>query len=1200
MNKKIYALLVGIDEYQQNSANRLYGCVNDVRSMEDFLNERASGGDIALELRKLTSGDSQNRREIKPTYEMIIESFRQHLCQAGKNDVALFYYSGHGSQEYAPEVFWDLDPDRLNETIVCYDSRMPGHYDLADKELALLIEEVATRDEKGKPKDGTPHIVVIMDSCHSGSGTRETEDTGIRHEKNDTRARPLDSYIITPARLKALAGGKKSGSRLVPPQGRHILLAACRAEETAKERNIGESGERHGLFSFYLLDALKRSGHGLTYHDLHTLTTQKVKNAIASQTPQIESVEAQDQNAYFLDGAIRPRRAIYQVNWSDEHASWLLDAGAMHGIQAPIGNETTRLALFPFEEQKKRRAAPFAGRKMSDGIGYAKVQKVTAGESLVVLDSLKQTANKEQTFAAAVVSHPLPPLQVYFDGDPAMLKAVRDELAKKEVGDDIPLVVQETNDESLATLRLTAKEHQYDIRRIADAYPLTIQTDDAVSAVARLAHVARWFSIANLENKNSQLPVDAVRLEFKAVEMINGKQVERSVTGHELNLHYANDNSGKHPQFKLTLHNETDQVLYCAILDLTELFGIQTAGLNQNSCIKLAPKGMDGASVPVLYNNSPLIPAAIPKRIRQQGIDKLTDILKIIVSSDQINPALFEQDDLEMVRSRGVSRAAGEPAPPSTLGRLMRRISMRGVGDQAGVDDLLSDWMTIASRIIIHWPLDVVAVPEEGGVAPVGGEVQIAGHPALKAKVKVRLRQTDASARGAIKRNIPPVLRSAPMLIEPFEFSPSRAAEHGQNGIELLLDDAADIEKVTPESPLLFHTSQTLKKNESVLLVSYDPENDMYVPVGYGYAKNGGADIRVDQLPRPMDSGERDVKGSLLMLAFKLIPEKAAKAIGIEDPYPRLRIATCSEGAVSYDEGATTHVRDCVARAKRILLLVHGMLGDTRRMVAGIAVQQQQAPELQKYDLILTFDYENINTRIQDSAAKLKERLEEVGLAAGHGKTLDVIASDLGTLVCRWFIEREGGNEIASRLVMLGAPNSGTPMAVLQQYARNLIILGLNGLLTLINPAAMIVKAVAFIAAAIAGLEKVDTTLDQLKPKSDLIVDINSSVDPMIPYLVIAGSTGQIKDARGQDSSANAFVRLSRAFFSKKTVYKIISLEFGMQPNDAVVSVKSAETVALLKPERNPMPKVQVVDCDHFSYLTSQSAIKAVADFLHG
>ncbi len=126
--------------------------------------------------------------------------------------MVLFYYSGHGSQERTPPEFWHLEPDRLDETLVCYDSRLPGNYDLADKELAKLIAHVARNN---------PHVVVILDSCHSGSGTRAPYTSGacnIRRIPTDLRERPIDSFLVTPDEAGDLAARTAPGraSRWLP------------------------------------------------------------------------------------------------------------------------------------------------------------------------------------------------------------------------------------------------------------------------------------------------------------------------------------------------------------------------------------------------------------------------------------------------------------------------------------------------------------------------------------------------------------------------------------------------------------------------------------------------------------------------------------------------------------------------------------------------------------------------------------------------------------------------------------------------------------------------------------------------------------------------------------------------------------------------------------------------------------------------
>src|SRR5712671_3287345 len=122
-----YALLVGIDNYP-NPAHRLFGCVNDVTSMEEYLRQRFVPGQDPTRI-KVLKDDQAKRQDV-------IDAFQRHLGQAQAGDTALFHYAGHGSQEQAPVEFWDIEPDHKNETMVCWDSRTQGGWDLADKEIA--------------------------------------------------------------------------------------------------------------------------------------------------------------------------------------------------------------------------------------------------------------------------------------------------------------------------------------------------------------------------------------------------------------------------------------------------------------------------------------------------------------------------------------------------------------------------------------------------------------------------------------------------------------------------------------------------------------------------------------------------------------------------------------------------------------------------------------------------------------------------------------------------------------------------------------------------------------------------------------------------------------------------------------------------------------------------------------------------------
>ena len=168
MSGRLHALLVGIDAYPA-PVPALQGCVNDVTVFAEVLRRRV--GDDALDLLVVTDAAA--------TRDRVTMAFTEHLGRAGPDDTALFYFSGHGSQQDTPPELWSVEPDHRNETIVCVDSRSDGGWDLADKEVAALAAGVAASG---------CHLLVVLDCCHSGGGTRDVDEV-VRLAPEDRRAR---------------------------------------------------------------------------------------------------------------------------------------------------------------------------------------------------------------------------------------------------------------------------------------------------------------------------------------------------------------------------------------------------------------------------------------------------------------------------------------------------------------------------------------------------------------------------------------------------------------------------------------------------------------------------------------------------------------------------------------------------------------------------------------------------------------------------------------------------------------------------------------------------------------------------------------------------------------------------------------------------------------------------------------------------
>ena len=492
MSRTIHVLLVAIDDYS-SPILKLRGCVNDIDAFAAYLSERvATDKGVALNLKTLKNAEA--------TRPAVIDAFRDHLGRAKEGDVALFYYSGHGAQERAPEEFWTIEPDHLDETLVLFDSRNPGSWDLADKELAKLIGEVSVK--------GT-HVAVILDCCHSLPPPLRA-DTVVRRAPTDTRRRPIESFIVSPAEAVVASANRSAmpsgASWYAAPEGRHVLFAACRDDEEARE--IPGDGKHRGAFSFFLGDALRSAAGVPTYRDLFTRASALVSNVARNQSPQLEATQIEDLDASFLDGTIQPMPATFAASYRD--GRWAINGGATSGIVAPAGSDAPRLALYAFD------AAAADLSDLSKAVAMVEVDEVLSASSRLAIDR-KVKLDAKTTYKAVLVSLPTPPLSFIVEGDPTACGLVRDALKTASLDGKPSPFIREATEGDTPEFRLVARDNQFVITRPNDDRPIVgqidgLDADQASLAVARLEHMARWTQTARLSNPASTIRPGDIKL----------------------------------------------------------------------------------------------------------------------------------------------------------------------------------------------------------------------------------------------------------------------------------------------------------------------------------------------------------------------------------------------------------------------------------------------------------------------------------------------------------------------------------------------------------------------------------------------------------------------------------------------------------------------------------------------------------------
>ncbi|MFH1076581.1 MAG: caspase family protein [Pseudomonadota bacterium] len=276
MTKK--ALLVGINDYAPVGAGGpdLRGCVNDVRDVANTLS--------VLGIVPAAPGTMQILTDARATRAAILNGFKWLIKGAKKGDVLVFHYSGHGSQ--VADVSGD-ELDRKDETICPHDYATAGM--IKDDDFRALLA--------GLPEG--VNLDIILDSCHSGTGTRELAALAVAPEEQAVAYRYieppidwgffLDANPSLPVRGILMPGGTGGARDAVVVSGlNHVLWAGCRDNQTSAETLIG--GVYRGVFTYHFCKVLRGAGVSITRRRLDAQVTVNVRGY--GQVPQLEGTSA--------------------------------------------------------------------------------------------------------------------------------------------------------------------------------------------------------------------------------------------------------------------------------------------------------------------------------------------------------------------------------------------------------------------------------------------------------------------------------------------------------------------------------------------------------------------------------------------------------------------------------------------------------------------------------------------------------------------------------------------------------------------------------------------------------------------------------------------------------------------------------------------------------------------------------------------
>ncbi|MCP5233071.1 MAG: caspase family protein [Zoogloeaceae bacterium] len=248
------ALCIGINDYPGTDSD-LSGCVNDAEDWAAMLGARG------FEVSKLIDSEA--------TKAAMVTAIRDLVGGAKKGDSVVVTYSGHGT--WVPDDSGD-EPDGRDEALCPYDIGAGN---------ALLDDEI---HELFSARAAGVRVLLISDSCHSGSVTRGSEED---LDPGMPRARflPPEAWMPRnqlPRSLLARPLGLFSG---FTRSGGDLLLAGCLDTEYSWDTRFG--GRPNGAFTYYALKSLKTLPEGASYAQWFKTIRDYLPSTKLPQNPQL-------------------------------------------------------------------------------------------------------------------------------------------------------------------------------------------------------------------------------------------------------------------------------------------------------------------------------------------------------------------------------------------------------------------------------------------------------------------------------------------------------------------------------------------------------------------------------------------------------------------------------------------------------------------------------------------------------------------------------------------------------------------------------------------------------------------------------------------------------------------------------------------------------------------------------------------------
>lgn len=565
-SRKLYALLVGVNEYARPLIPSLKGTHKDVDNVKNYLEETYEDT-FELEMKVLKDGAA--------TRGNVIKGLEQHLGKAGEEDIAFFFFAGHGSWTTENEAIKTSDITEIEKTLICHDSRTSKKYDLAENELLVLLDYI------GRNK---ADIIVMIDACHSMEFESHSGQS-IRSFDGIEQARKVEHYLYDATvsankfyYYKEILKHKKIKNI---PKPTYVGFYACNTTEYAEENDKG------GWFTQGLIDGLKSNKTPQTYFQAYNAILSEMIDYPVAQTPFFEAYNGFNVNRIFVSGeASNQKTKRFKVSKDKTKNVYNIQFGAQLG--------------FPLDLKRNISFNLYEEKESTEVLGKGEVQFIGMKNSPIHLSL--PTMKYADAYWAELLDFTIQPMLIGFIGAQKDLETLNKGLDKQDIGQ--VLFVENASrcpfylkwEEAGLAYRLYEKDRPVFILEFEQE---SISNEGLLGLlIATLEQLHQWHSSIALSNPKSAIVSKDIVLSFNTskIENTDAVQCVYSKGGSEIQTSLKNANRLPQTEYtKILLESEIDEVFDYEV-------GVMNTSFTEEYYIACLLISADYGVIPLDYN----------------------------------------------------------------------------------------------------------------------------------------------------------------------------------------------------------------------------------------------------------------------------------------------------------------------------------------------------------------------------------------------------------------------------------------------------------------------------------------------------------------------------------------------------------------------------------------------------------------------